>query len=171
MNIEELIIRPATIDDAEAIIKHVKIVGDETDFLTFSSNDFNKSIEEERQIIQDHNSTDNQLFVVAEYNGQIIGVSNMMASQKPRLRHIGEFGISVLKSYWGHGIGSAIIKYLIDWAKKGGVITKINLIVQQDNIKAYRLYEKLGFEKEGELRRALKVNGVYYDAYYMGMLL
>ncbi|NNE16182.1 MAG: GNAT family N-acetyltransferase [Saprospiraceae bacterium] len=164
-------VRKATVEDAEAILKHVKTVGDETEFLTFSSEDFKKTLEQEKQIILAHNTSPNQLFFIAEHNGSIIGVSNLMASQKPRLRHIGEFGISVLKSYWGKGVGTAMIKFMISWAKEGGIITKINLIVQKNNFGAVALYLKLGFEKEGDLRRALKINGKYYDAYYMGMLL
>lgn len=170
-NINNIAIRPATIHDAEDIINHVKKVGDETDFLTFSSSEFNKTIEEEQNIILEHNNTDNQIFIIAEFEGKIIGVANMTASQKPRLKHIGEFGISVVKTYWGLGIGTAMIQYLISWAKTTKILTKINLLVQQDNTRAYELYKKLGFEKEGEMKRALFLNGNYYDAFYMGLLL
>lgn len=171
MNHDKLIIRPANTNDAPRILKHLKTVGDESDFLTFNSAYIKITVEEEEEIITAHNSTDNQLLFIAEYEAEIIGVSNLMASQKPRLRHIGDIGISVIQKYWGNGVGGKMIEYLINWAKKGEIITKINLIVQQDNIGAYKLYEKLGFEKEGELRRALFIDGVYYDAYYMGLVL
>lgn len=171
MDHKKLTIRPATIHDAANIIEHLKKVGDESDFLTFNSEYITLTVEQEQKIINAHNSTENQLLFIAVYEDKIIGVSNLMASQKPRLKHIGDMGISVVKEYWGHGVGRKMISYLIDWAKQGKIITKINLIVQKDNIAAYNLYLKLGFEKEGELRRALFINGKYYDAYYMGMLI
>lgn len=170
-NINNLIIRPATRHDAKDIIKHVKTVGDETDFLTFSSEQFNVTVDEEIKIIANHNSSDNQIFIIAEYEGQIIGVANMMASQKPRLKHIGEFGISVIKSFWRCGVGTAMINYLIDWAKSTEILTKINLMVQKDNLRAIETYKKIGFEVEGEMKRAMYLHGAYHDAFHMGICL
>jgi len=60
---------------------------------------------------------------------------------------------------------------MLDWAKTSGVIRKINLNVQTNNEVAIALYEKFGFEKEGTIRRDLYVDGKFYDAYAMGILI
>jgi len=166
-----LIIREADAADAAAMIDYVQTVAGETDFLTFGPGEFKITPEDEEQIIAAHRRYDNQVFLLAEAGGRLVGMLNVSASQKPRLRHIGEFGLTVLREYWGNGIGAALMQAMLDWAGASGVIRKINLTVQAENDTAIRLYERFGFETEGRLRRDLFVNGVYYDAFIMGKLI
>lgn len=65
------------------------------------------------------------------------------------MRHVGGFGISVLRCHWGAGIGTALLDGLIDWARSGGVIGKINLTVRPDNSAARALYRRRGFCPRG----------------------
>ncbi|MEL7120979.1 MAG: GNAT family N-acetyltransferase [Bacteroidota bacterium] len=102
---------------------------------------------------------------------ELVGMLNVVASPKPRLQHVGEFGVSVLKNHWNKGIASLLINRMISWAEKSKIIKKINLKVLQNNDVAFQLYKRLGFEIEGLLRRDFFVKGVYYDAYMMGMLI
>jgi RimJ/RimL family protein N-acetyltransferase len=44
-------------------------------------------------------------------------------------------------------------------------------MVNYNNERAIRLYEKFGFEREVVKRHALKVNGHYIDAFYMAKLI
>lgn len=93
---------------------------------------------------------------------------NFSSGSRPRIVHTGEFGVSVLKEYWGNGIGTELISYLINWSKKSGLIRKINLIVRDDNFSAIHVYKKLGFNEEGVITRNLQINGRFYDALFMG---
>ncbi len=61
---ESLTIRLAHPSDAAAIITHVKLVGNESAFLTFDGKDFNKTISEEEAIIQECLDTENKIFIV-----------------------------------------------------------------------------------------------------------
>lgn len=45
-------------------------------------------------------------------------------------------------------MGEELIKYLIEWSKKSGIIRKINLRVRPDNAHGINLYKKLGFSEE-----------------------
>jgi RimJ/RimL family protein N-acetyltransferase len=78
-------------------------------------------------------------------------------------------GISVRKKYWGLGIGSLLLKVIIEWAKGTQVIRKIDLLTRADNEKAMKLYEKYGFRKEGILTRDMCINGIFYDSVSMGL--
>ena len=167
---EQLIIREATRSDASDMIQYVKQVGDETDFLTFEGSQFNKSEQEEITIIQEHKDRPNQIFLLALIDEELVGMLNVVASPKPRLQHVGEFGVSVLKSHWNKGIASILIKMMISWAEESKIIKKINLKVLQNNKVALQLYKRLGFEIEGLLRRDFFIKDVYYDAYMMGMI-
>lgn len=50
---------------------------------------------------------------IAEINEKIVGCLNFSGGPRQRIAHVGEFAVSVLKEYWGNGIGKELIKYLI----------------------------------------------------------
>ncbi|MGB4723089.1 MAG: GNAT family N-acetyltransferase, partial [Defluviitoga tunisiensis] len=77
--------------------------------------------------------------------------------------------MSVKKAYWGLGIGSNLLAYLIDWARETGVIRKINLKVREDNVRARALYEKFGFKTEGIITRYFYIEGKFYNVIEMGL--
>jgi RimJ/RimL family protein N-acetyltransferase len=49
------------------------------------------------------------------------------------------------------------------------VITKIDLRVRTDNQRAIELYQRKGFTIEGTIRKAIWIDGRYYDHYWMGL--
>jgi len=171
MGNNEIIIQEAKKADAVALIEYVKKVADETDFLTFDSSEFNKTIEEEERIIETHGIAKNQIFILAKLNDKIIGILNVESNRKKRLEHIGEFGVSVLKEFWNKGVGDCLVKYMINWAKETGVIRKLNLKVSVNNKSAIRLYTKNGFQIEGKISRDIKLNDIFQDTYQMGLLI
>lgn len=164
-------IREAIKEDAKALIEYLNVIGGESDYLTFGEGELSISLEEEEKIIENVSKKDNALFIVAEINGKIVGNLTFSGGNRKRIAHVGEFGISVLKEYWGIGIGQELIKYLIDWSKNSGVIRKINLRVRSDNTRAIMLYKKMGFEEEGIRRRDFLLDGEFYDAICMGLLI
>ena len=171
INKNDIHIRKALKEDASALIDYVKIIADETEFLTFDSSEWNKTIKEEERIIEEHNSSNNQIFSLAKVDDKIVGILKIQSSKKKRLEHSGELDISVLKDYWSQGIGNALMTHNIIWAKKTGIIKKLNLVVSVNNKKAIGLYMKNGFIIEGMIRRDMKLNDSFQDAYQMGLLI
>lgn len=167
----EYVIRNAIPEDASNLIKYLNSIAAESDNLTFGPGELTITVGIETKIIENAISSNNQYFVVAELDGLIIGNLNFSAGIKPRIAHIGEFGVSVLKEYWGNKIARELINGLIKWAKDGGKVTKINLQVREDNEKAINLYKKLGFEIEGLIKRSFFIKGKYYNCYHMGKIL
>jgi RimJ/RimL family protein N-acetyltransferase len=161
---DELIIRKAVKSDAEGLIEYLNIIGGESDFLTFGIGQFGRSIEQEEEFIVNVQDKENALFIIAEINGKIVGNLNFSGGPRQRNAHVGEFGVSVLKEYWGKGIGEELIKYLISWSKNSGIIRKINLRVRIDNRRGISLYKKLGFLEEGVLKRDYLIDGEFYDS-------
>ena len=168
---ETLFIREAKIPDAALMIAYVKQVGGETDFLTFSPEEFTKTISEEEIIIENHHKAANQLFLLAWIDKELVGMLNVQASHKQRLRHVGEFGISVLKPHWGKGVATQLMQCMIDWARENKMIKKLSLVVQKNNTSAVGLYERFGFEVEGCLKRDFYLDGEYRDALLMALWL
>lgn len=164
-----LLIRNAVLGDAADLIDYLRTVGGETSFLTFSADDFSITVEQEEAFIQDALNTPNKLMLVGLVGDTIVSALSFSGGPRPRIAHVGEFGISVLKQYWGKGIASKMIKELIDWAKQSGVVKKINLKVNVQNENAAKLYKKLGFVEEGIVTRDIFVEGQFRDSYLMGL--
>jgi RimJ/RimL family protein N-acetyltransferase len=168
-NGQNIILREAGPADAEAMITFVNQVAGESDNLTFGEGEFHITLEQEKNILADFQHGLNQLFLIGEIDGEIVGNLTFRGGPRPRVAHAGEFGLSVLKKYWGMGIGKHLMEYLIEWAREVGVVRKINLRVKEDNEGAIQLYKKIGFEEEGRLTREFYINGKYYDSIAMGL--
>lgn len=171
INGEKIVIRKANGSDAKAMLEYLALIGGESDFLTFGSGEFEKTVEEEEEFIENTLKKNNTLFIIAEINGRVIGNLNFSGGPRQRTAHVGEFGVSILKEYWGNGIGEELIKCLIDWGRNSGIIRKINLRVRADNKRGIHLYKKLGFLEEGILKRDFLINGEFYDSLAMGLLI
>ena len=163
------ILRSPNKEDAQAMIAYLNIIGGESDFITFGKNEFSMSVEAEQDYIERVNSMNNSKNVLIIIENEIVGIASITSVQKERMKHNGTLGISLRKKYWGIGLGSEIMAYLIDWAKSNKITKKINLLVREDNIRGVKLYEKFGFEKEGLLKKDMYVNGVYYNTIAMGL--
>lgn len=121
-----------------------------------------------KQIIKEDTESDHNLFLVAEVDERIIGFSRCAGNNLKRTSHKVEFGVCVLKEFWGYGVGQNLLKESIDWADSND-IRKMNLSVLETNEKAIKLYEKYGFEVEGTLKNdKLLSDGKYYHTILMG---
>ncbi|MDN3954281.1 GNAT family N-acetyltransferase [Sporolactobacillus laevolacticus] len=120
------------------------------------------------QLIKTDTENMKNLFLVAVVHNRIVGFSRCEGTTLKRFAHKVEFGVCVLKEYWGHAIGKNLLRNSIFWADSNG-IKKITLNVLETNEKAIGLYQKLGFEIEGILKndRVLS-DGKYYNTIVMG---
>ncbi len=98
-----------------------------------------------------------------------VGWSDITPVPRPVFAHCGTLGIGVHADYRGRGIGRKRLDATIAAAWRFGV-ERIEPTVFMSNLRARRLYEKLGFLPEGVLRRQRKVNGVYEDRLFMALL-
>jgi RimJ/RimL family protein N-acetyltransferase len=162
-------LRQARPDDAAAILDYLRRVGVETPYLTFGAEGVPLSEEEERSVIGRYAAMDNALFLLAVAAGEVVGTLTFEGGNRPRTRHVGEFGVSVAAELHGQGIGRRLVEALIAWAREGGIVRKINLRVRVDNPAAIALYRHLGFETEGQLSRDVLVDGEFYDVIAMGL--
>ena len=122
------------------------------------------------EIIEEDSASETNLFLVAEADGRIVGFSRCAGNTLKRTSHRVEFGVGVLKEYWGYGIGKELLKQSIHWGDTNR-IKKITLKVLETNEKAIRMYEKLGFEVEGVLKAdKLLRDGNYYNTVLMGRI-
>ncbi|SFK31631.1 Protein N-acetyltransferase, RimJ/RimL family [Halobacillus dabanensis] len=122
-----------------------------------------------KDIIKSDSESLNSIFLVAEVNGTLVGFSRCEGNELKRSSHKLEFGVGVLKDYWGYGIGKNFLKESVKWADANN-IKKITLNVLETNEKAIILYKNYGFQIEGVLQKELLADGNYYNTLLMGRL-
>jgi RimJ/RimL family protein N-acetyltransferase len=165
-------IRTVKTDDAAAIIAFSKVLADEPDNgVSFSAaSDVTFTLEEEVGIIQGYLDNPTSHWVVAlDEQGTFIGHSNVHPGRRV-FRHTVGLGISVAKDWRNRGVGTAIMRTLIDWCAANPQIKRLELEAFTHNERAIYVYEKLGFEREGIRRAAALKDGRFRDSIMMSML-
>ena len=140
-------IEKAVPSDAALILDYLKQVGGETDNLTFGAEGLPFSVESEAEFISGMENSNDAIMLVAKEGSKIVGNASLTRLPR-RMKHRGDFAVSVAKEYWNKGIGSQLWSSIIDFAKKNG-FEVIDLQVRSDNLSAIHLYEKFGFKKIG----------------------
>ncbi len=110
---------------------------------------------------------DNMHFFVAEIDNDVVGTIGLMTNSNPRRKHCADFGMGVRDDAQDQGVGSALLSAITDLADNWLNIQRIEIAVFTDNQPAIRLYEKFGFEIEGEAKDYAFRDGEYVDVYYM----
>ena len=166
----EIIYREACAADGKALLLHQSRVGDETDNLSFDGNTFKISPEKEAKFIERFSRNERDVMLVALDGDVIVGNGIIETERAKRYSHRATLSITVLRDYWGLGIGSRLMKMMIDFSKAQGIAV-VSLEVRADNDRAVALYKKIGFETIGLYKKFFKINGEYHDAYLMQLLL
>lgn len=121
-----------------------------------------------KRIIKEDAENPRNLFLVAVVHERIVGFSRCEGNSLNRFSHKVEFGVCVLKEFWGHSIGKTLLSESISWADSNG-IKKIALNVTETNEKAIKLYKELDFKIEGVLQNdKILADGKYYNTVLMG---
>jgi RimJ/RimL family protein N-acetyltransferase len=163
-------IERATEADAARLIEHLERAAGETDFLAFGAGELGFTVEQQAALVRRLHHEGQGVMLKASIDGEIAALSTLVRMPRPRVRHCGSFGLSVVRKYWALGLGRALSEAVVLEAKQLD-FTRIELRVRHDNPRAISLYEALGFEVEGRLRGAFIVGGVAYDDLIMGLML
>ena len=114
-------------------------------------------------------SSDNKRSLVAESDGVIVGVGEIRIFQGRRA-HAASIGLAVNPDHHGNGIGSGILRALLNLGEQWYSIRRFELKVYTDNERAIALYTRFGFEIEATHRQFAQREGRYVDAYSMARL-
>lgn len=110
---------------------------------------------------------ENLYSLVAIVDEAIIGQIGFEVGSNPRRKHVANFGMVVAEQFRGKGIGSALIKAMLDLCENWLAVRRIELEVYTDNEKAIRLYQNHGFSIEGTAREYAFRGGLYADVHFM----
>lgn len=161
MNNSLFVIERAQAEDAAALLDYLKIVGGETENLSFGAEGLPLDLETEQAYLRSQCESVDNVQYIARVNGEIIGTASL--NRKPRrMSHRGVFGISLKKAWWGCGAAPALMEAILAFAKANG-FEQLNLEVRSSNARAIRLYEKFGFQKLCTFPHFFKINGEPID--------
>lgn len=101
-------------------------------------------------------------FLVAEVDGLVVGAGALTVHPENRRAHSGVLGMHVATRAQGRGVGRKLLDALLADAERRE-LSRLELTVYPDNVRARRLYEKAGFVVEGRARCASYRDGTYVD--------
>jgi RimJ/RimL family protein N-acetyltransferase len=103
-------------------------------------------------------------YIVAEENGRPVGHAVLEPMPLERIAHVQRLTIVVHPGHHRKGVGTALMKDLVDWAAGNPAVGKIELLVRAVNPGAIELYRKFGFVEEGRFRNRIRLeDGTHLD--------
>ena len=126
-----------------------------------------RSAADERRYLRAVRRYPHAAVLVAEAeDGRVVGRLSISRDQHPASRHVADLGLMVDARHRRQGIGRALLKASVEWARAAG-IRKLELHVFPWNAGAIALYEDFGFVREGLRRSHYRRGDEYVDAILM----
>ena len=163
-----ILIRQAVPDDAAIVLAMMHQLLDEP-HLNLSRETFQLSLEDEREFLRRIVASTSDVYFVALDGEQAVGNIWMRGSIVPARAHCAEVGISVVPSHRSRGIGLRLLGAGLAWARERG-LRRVELKVYAENEGARRLYERVGFQIEGQHRDLFHKGGRFSDALSMALI-
>ena len=113
----------------------------------------------------------NNITLIARLEERIVGHLRLFRIPFERRKGVGEVLIYIHQDFQNLGLGTRMMRKAIELAKEQG-FHRIGLTVVADNHSAIKVYEKVGFKKEGIARETFYGDDHrYHDEVEMGILL
>ncbi len=157
--------------DAQRLIDYLDQVRRETDGIMFNPADDLPTLDEERKWVRGVRDNDGSVQIAAEVDDRLVALAGMDCSKRVRQRHSAGVGISIRDGWRDRGLGTALMRELVDWARAHPELEQLTLCVFHDNPRAHAVYRKVGFMEDGRLPRRAKRHGRFVDFVEMSLWL
>ena len=110
-------------------------------------------------------------FAVAEVDGRVVGdcsISRASPFVTSETSHVGVLGIIVAEEHRGRGVGSALLRHALEWARSRFEVVRLSVFSVNEG--AHRLYLRFGFVDCGRIPRAIRRGTTYYDELHMALV-
>ena len=168
-NQKTVTIRQAEIDDAEKLLNCIKTYVPQSEYIPKLEQEIKLTIEQEKEWINYFLTNENSLLLIAEFDNEIIGNIDLTGNRRKIMEHTAVIGMGMLKEWRNTGLGTALLKLAIEWAKENSILELLWLQVYADNELGLGLYRKMGFEENGIMKNFFKQDGKYFDNLTMTM--
>ena len=106
-------------------------------------------------------------WVICDDNGDMIAHIDLRSRDEPNTAHRALLGMGMDVKHRGKGIGSRLVKFVLDWAKQQPAIEWVDLQVMNNNVAGVKLYQKMGFELQGRYESMFCIDSEFYN--YLSM--
>ncbi|MEV0895893.1 GNAT family N-acetyltransferase [Actinoplanes sp. NPDC049802] len=96
------------------------------------------------------------LTVVAVLDGAVAGTAKMGANRPGPGSHVSTASFMVAAGSRGHGVGTALCRFALDWARRQGFASMQFNAVVETNSAAVTMYEREGFQIVGTVPRSFR---------------
>lgn len=152
----ELILRNAVGTDAADFLDYFIQAHSETEYLTTYPDETKRNVANTTEDLEATRASERNIEICAFVDGRLVGSAGIeLERDRDKTRHRASFGISILRDYWGLGIGSLLTESCIEVARRAGYL-QIELDVVAENEAAVALYKKYGFTEFGRNPRAFR---------------
>lgn len=111
---------------------------------------------------------DSILWAIETSDGHLVGTTELRLTLRAERA---ELGIAIHdKTQWGKGLGTEAARLVVDYAFEELDLNRVELTTDEENARAIRCYEKVGFVREGLLRRHRPLDGDFSNTVVMGVL-
>lgn len=163
----QAVLRTPRREDAENVLNLVKTSLQETDFLLNTPEEFDMTIEQEADFLENLAASDFNLMITCFIDGAAVGNCALFFMNKLKERHRARIAIAVMKKAWNKGIGTALFEKMIRIAKEKELM-QLELEYIEGNERARHLYEKMGFIQFAERPNAIRLkDGTLLSEYLM----
>lgn len=99
-------------------------------------------------------------------SGRLQAIATFQRQTMAKRRHVGMlWNMYVAEGQRGTGLAAALFHHVLEVASRE--VDQVDLYVAVENERAWRFYQRFGFESYGVMPRALRVAGADYDALMM----
>ncbi len=158
-----ILIREGKISDSVELQKCVKSYL-KSKLIPLTEAEFNELAKNHEEWIRKFIDGKNDLLLIAEHEGTIVGNIDLMINGRQMLKHTGYIGMGIHEEWQGQGIGTAMFKVIIDWVDQNPDIEILWLQAFSNNKKGLQIYSNMGFEETGRQKGFIKTKfGEYID--------
>ncbi|RKE36973.1 [SSU ribosomal protein S5P]-alanine acetyltransferase [Paraburkholderia sp. BL23I1N1] len=122
------------------------------------------AIAQRLRLMEQHNAAGNALYLLVHRpeSGEVIGDCNFTNIVRGPFQAC-HLGFSIAKQAEGQGLMRESLTFAIEHVFKNLKLHRIMANYQLENTRSARLLERIGFEREGQARSYLKINGSWAD--------
>ncbi|HUS98081.1 MAG TPA: GNAT family N-acetyltransferase, partial [Hyphomicrobiaceae bacterium] len=155
---------PITVEHVDGFREALDLVARERKYLAMLEA---PPIEQVRAFVMNNIQNANPHLVMMDTN-RVVGWCDIVRKNQAIHAHAGVLGMGIRPEYRGQGLGKHLLSTAL--AQAWHTLRRVELTVRADNSRAIALYENAGFIKEGEMRDAVRIDGIYTNLLLMAIL-